>query len=757
MSKHRFTKRLTALLAAVLMTGTLAGCGNDGGPASDRASGGNDGAAGPAKGRYVETQESLPSELADHIILQMFSVENQLHLLTARQEGEQALLREWVLRKEGFQDETPAWLASIELRCTEGWLDGKLVYGTENRQYLYAAYIAADAEEPLLLGHLWKAEGDEATEITPEKWSVPSEDWGMYENVQGLAALDDGTLAAVSYNSVSILSGEDGRILDTSSSSAFYEGGILSDGKNLYLRFSSEEGGVIEKWMEAKNTDPAEIPFPSGSGSGDDSFVIGGSGSLALDILKDGTLIAANEDGIFRLAGGAPEGQWERLAEGIETDFSMGDCVCTDLAALEDGRIYGLFETEDGQKLNRYEYDPDAVSEVTTVLKLYTVHESSLLKQAATLYHKAHPDVRIDIEYEYPLYTYDLLDYESVYTKLNTRLMGDDAPDILVMDHLNLNSYAARGLLTDLDELIRPLEENGTLLSNITGAYVGENQKRYVVPLQFGFTLAMGRDIAVKDMGSMEALAAFLSQTDYSYLGPQTVAELVDKFYPYFCDEIVSGKELNREATGRYLEYLKAIGDNCGILDSRTDDNPVYTMWELASSAKLAFNRADGFMDCMFPMSMSDYIKGDFTAFENRFLPSLQTGIYTKSPYQDVAKDFLLFALSEQIQDKDYYDGFPVNKASLNKHSEADRSNYIAATMIKADDGSLIEFDSKAYSPEIARRLADLCKGLDRPVREDAKIREVLIDCLGAYLKGTASKEDTVQKIEDGLKMYLAE
>ena len=40
---------------------------------------------------------------------------------------------------------------------------------------------------------------------------------------------------------------------------------------------------------------------------------------------------------------------------------------------------------------------------------------------------------------------------------------------------------------------------------------------------------------------------------------------------------------------------------------------------------------------------------------------------------------------------------------------------------------------------------------------EDAKIREVLIEALGGYLEGSQSREDTVQKIEDGLKMYLAE
>lgn len=752
MLRLKIAKRLAAILATALMAGALGGCGIEGSP-EGTASKGTDGTPEPAKGRYVETQESLP---ADHAVLQMFSKDNQLHLLTSKQEGEKTLLQEWILQEGGFEDATPAWLASIELPCGDDWLEGKLLYGSDNRQYLYAAYIAPDEDGPRLLGHLWKSLNDTAEEITPEKWSVPSEDWGMYEMIQGVAALDNGTLIAVSYTSVSILSGEDGSILESKPISSMYEGGILSDGENVYLCSSGEEGGQIEKRKEGKESGMVSIPYPSGS-SNQGGAVIGGSGSLSLDVLKDGTLIAANEDGIFRLSGEDPEGSWEKLADGIDTDFSMTDYGCMDLAAMEDGRIYALFQTDEDQKLNCYKYDPNAASTVTTVLKLYTVHESSLLKQAAILYHKAHPEVRIDIEYEYPLYSYDLPDYEAVYTKLNTMLMGDDGPDICVMDHLNLNSYASKGVLIDLDDLIRPLEENGTLLSNITGPYVGNDQKRYVVPLQFGITLALGRDIAAKDMGSIEALADFLSQTDYSYLGPLTVSELVDKFYPYFCDEIVKEKQLDRDAMGKYLEYLKAIGDNCKILNTRPNDTAVYTMWELASSAKLAFNKADGFMDCMFPMSMVDYIKGDFTAFENRFLPSLQTGICAKSQHQETAKDFLLFALSEQVQSNDYYNGFPVNKVSLDVHANKDRTSYTTATMITADDGSYIEFNSTAYSQDTARRLSALCEGLDKPIKEDAKIREVLIDCLGAYLDGTASKEDTVQKIEDSLKMYLAE
>ena len=163
-----------------------------------------------------------------------------------------------------------------------------------------------------------------------------------------------------------------------------------------------------------------------------------------------------------------------------------------------------------------------------------------------------------------------------------------------------------------------------------------------------------------------------------------------------------------------------------------------------------------GFDDCMFPMSMVEYIKGDCAAFENRFLPSMQMGICSKSQYIDTAKDFLQFALSQQVQDTDS-NGFPVNSASLEKLAVKDRSDYSAVVSIGTDIGDGMMFESKPYSQETAQKLCAMCKALDRPVKEDAKIREVLIECLGPYLEGSRSREDTVQKIEDGLKMYLAE
>ena len=745
---------LAVLLASSLFTAMLGACEKD--KADENALPGPELGGASKAGRYVEKEIALPPELADCSVATMYASENTLHLLVMKDQDGRISLQEWTCQDGTFAEVTRDWLAGLTLPDTY-WAEAQLIQGTDGTQYLYARYAQEDDEAGFSVsGHLWKGTAEGAVEISPEKWSVPNEEWGSYEMIQGLAVLDNDTLAALSYTGIDILSAGDGSVLESEPSSTYYEGNVATDGTYIYLCSSDGTGSQIEKRKDGKSEGALTIPFPADSSSGD-VMSFGGGGSLFVDALKNGTLIAAGEKGIFRLPGNAPEGEWEQLAAGIDTDFTMPDYWCLNMAALENGGIYALFSADGTPKLNYYQYDPDAAYEVTQILTLYTVHDNSLLKQAAAMYHKLHPEVIIDIESEYPLYSYDIPDYDAIYKKLNTRLMGSESPDILVMDHLNMDSYAKMGLLENLDDIVRPLEESGELLSNITGTYRSEDGKRYAVPLQFDFTLALGRDIAPENMRSMEALADFLSQADYSYLGEQTVTELIDMFYPYFCDKIVRDKQLDKEALGRYLGYLKTIADNCGIVDRHSDDGSMGGMWDLAANAKLAFTSAGGFSSCMAPMSMVDYIKGDFTAFESSFTPSVQTGICTKSRYPDTARDFLQFALSRQIQDIEYSRGFPVNSQSLKEQSEKDRSAISFFTMITVGNGDSMAFEGKPYSIETARRLVALCEALDTPAKEDMKIRETLLECLEEYLKGTRPLEDTIVKIENGLKMYLAE
>ena len=721
------------LACAAMLAGALSGCGK-------RDTGGSV-ATQQTKGRWVETRQELPEGLEAWEPRQIFSVDGEIHLLASKSEDDRIVFSEWAAQEETFIDVTQSWLASVELPCGEA-VGVMLAQSGDGTQYLAANY--ALPEETSYRSCLWKSGSGQARDITPEKWTVLNEEWGMYESLRGIAALEDGSLFALTYTSMDLLSGEDGHVLESEEISAQYDETVVSDGENIYLCATENPGMQIEKRQGSPGGSVTKIDFPTDSAYG-----------ANICATEEGSLIVAGTDGIFRRR--AEADAWEKLLDGPETDFAMSDCWCAGLAVQEDGSIYALFqESGGGARLNRYAYDPEAVVEIEEELHLYTVYESPLLQQAAVMYHREHPEVAITIQYAYSAYDSGEADYNAVYQELNTLLMGEDAPDILVLDGLDMDSFMKKGLLADIGEAVGPMEERGELLSGITGNYVQEDGKRYIVPLQFGFNMALGRDIEADNMASLEALADFLSGTEENYLGPQTVGELVDKFYPYFCGDIVKEKQLDREALGSRLECLKKIADSCGIVESRGKGERAYSMWDLASGAKLAFSEATGFKNCMFPIAIVDYIQGSFAAYENSFLPLLQTGICTKSRYQDTAMDFLRLALSESVQDKDHYLGFPVNLASLEKQAHEDRSESEAFTSIEAEGGE-VEFAIRQYSDETAEALLAICKALDKPAMEDAKIREVLIEALGAYLEGSQTNEATVQRIEDGLKMYLAE
>lgn len=730
------TKLFATILCIAFTVSALTGCGSkeEAGVLSE-----------PQKGRYVETEITLPEEWSDCDVRQILRVDGKLHLLLQEKGEVNGDLQEWMLDDEGnFVNVTQEWLSDLKLPY-EPYGNLKLMQDGKGTQYVYACY--ADEEEDFYKGHLWRSEGNEVVDITPEKWTVPEEQYGLYDYPNAIAVTDMGTLVSHSFLAMDTILAENGSLISTMAPEDFYGDWIAAVGEVIY-QYTMDDMGEVNalKIRSQKQGAIHSIPFAQEQ-----------SGYVYFDVLEDGAIIAADADGFFRCEAG--DNDWKKVINGADTSFALTNVWCREIVALPDGSFYALFGSDEGTKLMQYRYDPDAVIEITKTLKLYTVAESYLLQQAAALYHKEHPEVLIEIETGFSKmesYTAEP-DYNQIYQELNTTLMAGKGPDILVLDGLNMESYASKGLLADIEEIVAPLEADGTLLSNITEGYRTDDGHRYAVPLQFGMMFAIGRDISEAEMESMESLAKALAAKEESYMGPQTVAELVDKFYPFFTEEMVQDKEINRKLLSDKLEYLKMIGDNCGIIQKRDKNERGYNVWDIAYLCKLAFYETDGFNQAMLPFSATDFVNGSCTCFEQAFYPKLEIAVNSKSEYVDTAKDFLQFALSEKVQSNDYYEGFPVNAISLEELAGRDRTDAEAYTTIEIEEGMAVEFAIKTFSEERAQQLVEMCKSVSVRAEEDAQIREVLIETLSEYLYGTKSLEETLDAIEGGLKMYLAE
>ena len=113
--------------------------------------------------------------------------------------------------------------------------------------------------------------------------------------------------------------------------------------------------------------------------------------------------------------------------------------------------------------------------------------------------------------------------------------------------------------------------------------------------------------------------------------------------------------------------------------------------------------------------------------------------------------------MSREVQDGDFYDGFPVNKESLHMQVGLDRSDYAAYTTIAGADGQEIGLDIEPIKAPDADKLEAICESLSKKTMQDAKVLEELKKAVPDYLLGRQSLDDTISKIQDGVKIYLAE
>lgn len=750
-SNNNMQKGIALATCMAIVMGLLTGCGKK----NDLQI-----AASPdevQKGRYVETELSLPEEWKDKNISQIFRSGDELHFLVAGGSEGQTTLEEWKLGEgDTLTEVTKDWLKALpEGKDLENSDSFTLLQDAEGNQYLYGNCYR---DEESSSAHLWKEVDGNALDITPQKWLEPMDMDGyrFYDTPQYVTLTEDGLLVGLSYFSLDVVLAQDGSMVSSQESDSLIDSGTLADNKwvsavgdTLYLAQADEQGsvnGLLQMQLDGNNGAKAKgvIPFSQDSYS-----------SAYFSVLEDGTVYAADADGFFHCDAG--DTNWQKLLEGIDTSFSMSDQWCRDIVALSDGSVYAWFGSESGDKIMIYRYDPDAVTEVTEELTLYTVEESFFLQQAAVQYHKQHPEILIHVDAAISMtdkYSGNA-DYQQIYQDLNTSLTSGNGPDLMVMDHLKLDTYASKGLLLDLQEILQPMEEDGTLLSNITTAYKEADGRRYAVPLQFGLLLAVGRDVHPEEMSSMDAIAKAVSGKTESYMGDRTCGELVEEFYPLIVDDILQNRQVNRDTLHPWLEDLKKIADNCGILPSRKEGRAA-NIWDLGSDVRLVLQETDGFNEAMMPYAVAELLNANVVSMENAFYPKMVIGINSRSEHVETAKEFLRFALSEELQSVDTYEGFPVNAKALETQAAADRSMAEAYTTYDID-GSTAEFAIKAYSEETANHLMELCRAATLCLKEDTQIETSLTESLQAYLNGQASVEEAMDTVEGSLKMYLAE
>lgn len=481
------------------------------------------------------------------------------------------------------------------------------------------------------------------------------------------------------------------------------------------------------------------------------------SGSCAADADTAGNLIVANADGLHRKAKDA--GQFEDLLDGSYMSFGLSDSWCRGMTSdMSDGTnevYYALFQNDQGQKLYQYAYNPELPLKPEKELTVYTLYDQATINQAATLFGKKHPDTMVSVHVACA--DTDDKEAETQRNRLMTSLAAGDGEDVIVLSGLDDNALAKKGVLMDLSDIVTPMEENGELLQAIVDGEKAADGKQQILPVRFALPLLLSKEKRASEMTDLAALAKAAEQTDGSLLGTFTGEDLVETFAPYFMPDIIKDKQLDTEKLRTVLQELQTIAAHSDLIEKHKKGERASNEWDLPSTMQAALCQISGFNDAMFDLAIINLVKGDYTSFENAYIPTVEIGVNANTKQADLAKEFAAFVMSREVQDGDFYDGFPVNKESLHMQVSLDRSDYAAYTTIEGADGQEIGLDIEPIKAADADKLEALCDSLSKKTVKDAKVLEELKKSVPDYLLGRQSLDDTISKIQDGVKIYLAE
>ena len=102
-------------------------------------------------------------------------------------------------------------------------------------------------------------------------------------------------------------------------------------------------------------------------------------------------------------------------------------------------------------------------------LKAYAFSDSTELRQAIAMYQKANPDIYINLELA--LSGSDAMTVSDALRTLNTNIMAGKGPDVIFLDGMPVQNYLQKGLLTEIGDLVKEVEDSDGLFENILSAY----------------------------------------------------------------------------------------------------------------------------------------------------------------------------------------------------------------------------------------------------------------------------------------------
>ena len=480
-----------------------------------------------------------------------------------------------------------------------------------------------------------------------------------------------------------------------------------------------------------------------------------GVGIVKYCVEKDETTHAINEEVL--------NGCIDTINEPITGLAVQGEniVVCTAGKSGSESNLYFL-QKEQTKKNKKDKTDTGK----NTVLKIYSLKENSMIRSSLAFFRREHTDISINYTVGYT--GEDGFSVSDAIRKLNTEIMADEGPDIIVLDNLPVEEYISKGVLEPVTDIVN--EKKDEIFFNMIEGYNKESEI-FCVPTTFRIPVIIGNSEVVSAESSKAVIdqmeqqeSPVLTRQDFPYAA----------MYMFVTSDMVEKDVMNEEKLTAYYNDLlrlkemgnvtdKIVGESDYSMNQTVDIFPygesdvpsdIYFGEAKAGVGQIAY--VDSYIKLNSARKQAD-IQFDYLnkSGGNYYIPTEVLGINSRSSYKDAAKEFLSLYLTEEVQNTNTM-GFSINRNSMrNSAAVTDSPQYYSTIYKNLEDTSGL--DLYTLSTDEFNELLQFVELADTPVRVDAVVTETVMEQADKILYEGLDVQTAVQTVCDKINLYLKE
>lgn len=222
----------------------------------------------------------------------------------------------------------------------------------------------------------------------------------------------------------------------------------------------------------------------------------------------DKTIYIAGEKGLYRHVIGG--GVVEQVIDGSLS--SLGDPTYSILAMTMNDKNEFL-AAYNGGKIVKFTYDATVPSVPNDKITVYSLSEDDLVKQTISAYQTQYPN--LFIEYQIGMDEGGVT-REDALKKLNTQLLSGNGPDVIMLDGINVDTYAEKGVLMDLSDIVNEIDQSEGLYRNLI-EQIQTGDQMYAVPAKFFIPVLLGNEDYVGKANNYQSIADMAEKARETY------------------------------------------------------------------------------------------------------------------------------------------------------------------------------------------------------------------------------------------------